>query len=322
MHRAWLALAVFAFTGSTIAAPVPKGSNGTLPKRKTPFRILLMAGAAGREYQMLKQLLLREIEARRADVTLLLQPVSGRKEKPRELLRDEKPFSGLTRFPDEMSAARPAKPRSSPFDLAGYDLIVAIDPDWTRLTEKQAKNLHKWVTELGGGLIVLAGPINFPLLNNKETKLDPIRNLLPVSPVNPDKDKADSSRPWMLEFGGEEGRPAYLKLDPKSKDRFSGWEQFFRDGKPKKKADPPDRGFFSCHPVTSVKEEATVWARSTEPAAKMADGKGRPFLVTKNAKRGKVVYIGSAEIYRLGLFKRDYYDRFWTGLLANAGSAR
>ena len=42
------------------------------------------------------------------------------------------------------------------------------------------------------------------------------------------------------------------------------------------------------------------------------DGKDHPWLVTEQFGKGRVVFIGSSELWRLRGFKEVYFERFWT----------
>ena len=64
-----------------------------------------------------------------------------------------------------------------------YDCVVAFDPDWQALSASQVELLENWVAEQGGGLIVVAGPVNAGKAVGgwtQEAAMKPIRNLYPV----------------------------------------------------------------------------------------------------------------------------------------------
>src|SRR5438067_10303572 len=54
----------------------------------------------------------------------------------------------------------------------------------------------------------------------------------------------------------------------------------------------------------------------------MPDGKEAPFLVSMQFGKGRVVFVGSSELWRLRGYREVYYERFWTklGRYASAGS--
>jgi hypothetical protein len=155
--------------------------------------------------------------------------------------------------------------------------------------------------------VVVAAPMHTGQLAAEGDRLKPVRELLPVVVGDPGKDRRDTTTPWKLTFPPVKRRPDYLKLDPKGKGALAGWEEFFRG----------DNGFYSCHPVRSVRPEAVVLATFADPRARLGDGKERPFLATLLLGRGKVAYLGSAELWRLRAAREEYYDRLWLGLLAD-----
>jgi hypothetical protein len=307
------------FAALAAAAPVPQ--DGPRTKARKSLRVLLVTGARGREHRFLERLLLDEARAKRGELAVVVQPHPGRKEKPRAVVEEPRPLQVLTRFPDEMASRTPQPARARPFDLGGYDVVVAVDADWGRLSEAQAKLLRRWVTERGGGLVVVAGPINLGGLAKPGGKLGAVRDLLPVV-VDGKPDSRDTSRPWQLAFPAVTDRPAFLKLEPKGKGALAGWDEYFRDGKAAKKDEALERGFYSCHAVTEIRPGAVVLATFGDPKARLKGGQARPYLVVREAGKGRVIYLGSSELWRLAAYRQAYFDRFWKGLLAEAARGR
>jgi hypothetical protein len=298
------------------AAPTPEGSGPIKPAEKVarPVRVLLWSGAASREHQLLTSLLAREAEARRVELSVCLQPPPGKAERKRAV-EGVPPARSLTRFPDELSAEVPADPAGRAFDLASYEVVVAVDPDWSRLSEDQAKKLGRWVQKNGGGLVVVAGALNTAQLAGNDAKLKAVRGLLPVVVAEGKEDKRDTSRPWALNFPKGKPRPAYLRLDADGKGPLAGWADFFHKDKDSGAA---ERGFYSCHPVESVRPGAVLLATFGDPKARSPRGQERPYLASLRVGAGRVAYLGSGEAWRLAAHKRAFYERFWTGLIAEA----
>jgi hypothetical protein len=109
----------------------------------------------------------------------------------------------------------------------------------------------------------------------------------------------------------ETGKQSFLKLDAKGKGGLAGWEDFFHGGKPKEAKALPVRGFYSAHPVKEVKKTAAQVAALGTADAK----KDVAYLVTQGYGKGRVIYIGSGETWRLRLYRQDFYERFWKGLV-------
>src|SRR5262249_25114281 len=116
---------------------------------KKPVRVLLFASAPMRDYQFVRTLLVREGEKKRAELTIHLQLPPGRTERRTGVVQDVPPERLLSAFPDRLD--EPGDKDSKLYDLNEYDVIVGFDPDWAQLTEKQLKQVKRWVQK-GGGL--------------------------------------------------------------------------------------------------------------------------------------------------------------------------
>lgn len=301
---------------------------------KRPLRVLLFSGGAGREYQFCRRLFANEDDKKRAVLSVCQQVTDLKGDRA----LDVPPERLLKIFPnvyeDKKESSDKAEDRY--YNLAHYDLIIAFDPDWTRVSPESLKLLEQWV-DAGGGLIIVAGPINtFQLARGTNEKaLEPVINLYPVR-VDDSRLSAlgvtrDPSKPYPLNFPGASAETEFLKLDDDGKYPLAGWASFFY-GKPKdaelprygSTQDPVQRGFFSYYPLKSVKQGATVVATFGDPQARMtadeAKDKEMAFLVTMPSKKGKVVYIGWEGTWRLRQFKEEYFERFWTKLARYAGS--
>jgi hypothetical protein len=294
----------------TVAQPAPDKA----PARR--LRVLLFACGPTRDCSFLLFHLAREVEDKKLDLSIHQQTFDH------DL--DEKSARILKTFPTRLSAiAKKEKPADLADNLAAYDVIVAIDPDWTQLTKDQLQLLKKWAGMKGRGLILLAGGINTHQLAQPDLakKLQPVRDLLPVELADDRsvEKAAVPARPFALRFPKPE---KFLKLDEEGKDPLGGWSEFFF-GKARadwqKTEDQPRRGFYGPYPVKAVKPGATVVAVVRTPKA---EGKSQevPYLVTMRHGKGRVVYLGSGETWRLRTFRGPYYERFWGQLLRYAAS--
>jgi hypothetical protein len=269
-----------------------------------PVRVLLAAGAATHEYQFVRDLLKREAGEGRVKLAVYLQAPPGANA-PRDGV--EQGATLLKKFPDE---------------LAAYDVIVAFDPDWSQLSADQQKLLKGWV-DGGGGLVVVAGPVNTLQLSRKASadKFGPILELYPVTPGDSRLDDIsdEAERMWPLHFPDAKNAPKFLKLDPKGDGPLAGWDGFFYGDREEHKGDV-ERGFFHAYPVDSVKLGAVVLATLPDPKRKLSDGREVPFLAEMIYGKGRVVYLGAGEMWRLRGYRDAYYDRFWTGLIHYAAA--
>lgn len=284
---------------------------------KKPLRVLLFAGGPTRDYQFLRALLVRETDQKRAELSICLQ-----NSRPGEVIQDVPAERMLLNFPNAIrDVDANEKPDDKYYNLLQYDVIVAFDPDWTRLGAEQAALLDTWVQRHGGGLIIVGGPVNTYQLTrgSNQEKLKPILDLYPVIPEDNrtlDIDRSTSD-PWRLNFPGANNQMEFLILDEGSKEPLAGWEEFFtgQTQAPTGGAEMPlRRGFYDYYPVLDVKPSATVVASFTDPRARMKNGKDQPYLVTMPYASGKVAWIGSGEMWRLRQVHESFHERFWTKL--------
>jgi hypothetical protein len=295
-------------------------SKGTVQVIKKPLRVLLFTGAAGKEFQFVRNLFVREADARRAEVSVCLQAA-------REGVVQDVPADRLLRhFPDRFTAEEGPEDKAEEkyYNLARYDLIIAFDPDWTQVPPEQMSMLDRWVAAHAGGLILVAGPVNtFQLARpGNRDRLKQLIDLYPVvlqdSRLTGLSSERPTTEPWRLNFPGATAEHEFLRLDEDSKEQLAGWEDFFT-GKEKTQG-PLRRGMYTFYPVDSVKPSATVVATFGDPRAHLRDGREQPWLVTMPYGSGRVVYLGSGETWRLRNLREIYHERFWTKLARYAGS--
>jgi hypothetical protein len=196
------------------------------------------------------------------------------------------------------------------------------------LLPEQMAALERWINLQAGGMIVVAGPVNTYQISRigNHDRLKPVLDLFPVTLQDSRLTELSgvergTSDPWTLHFPGATAEMDYLKLDEAGKDSLAGWDEFFRGKDAAGKDAPVLRGFFTYYPVDAVKPSATVVATFADPRARLRDGtREQLYLVTMPYGSGKVVYLGSGEIWRLRMFREAYFERFWTKLARYAGS--
>jgi hypothetical protein len=254
-------------------------------------RVLLIAGGAMREYQFLRNLLYRD---RYSTVDVLLQASpAGISQEARKILDD---------FPTT---------RAEMFD---YDCIVAFDPDWTQLNPHQVQLLEKWVGEQGGGLIVVAGPVDACKGVDSWTQ-DPnmtlIRNLYPVDFFG----RMASTESSM--YSGHEAEP--LDFTREGLDADFLWLTDSAVSSAKAWASLP--GVYSYCPIRGPKAGATVYARfSGRDAAQGSEGP--VYFAGQFYGAGSVFYMGSAEMWRLRAVDDTYFAQFYTKLIRHVSQGR
>jgi hypothetical protein len=292
---------------------------------KRPVRVLLFAAAANRDYQFVQALLAREMEKKRLELAICLQPPPGTNQYRPGVVQSVPKERMLTYFPDTWNKKKDL------YDLTSYDVIVCYDPDWNRLTGEQTKMLKLWA-EKGGGLVVVGGYINTVELirpdsaGNDQERFKPILDLLPVELANRGDLKYNQRKtddPWRLDFSGATPEYEFLKLDEDlAPSQFTeDWQMFF-DGEGKEKSGMPQRGFYNLYPVQKAKGASIVLARFTDPALKLEDKERslHPYIVINPESGPRVVWIGSAETWRLREYREAYHERFWTKLVRFAAA--
>ena len=299
--------------------------KATIHVVKKPLRVFLFAGGPTRDYQFIRSMLVREVDAGRAQLSIFLQT------KTDGVVQDVPPERFLTHFPNKLGDEANDRADTRYYNLSQYDLIIAFDPEWQRLQPDEMNLLEKWVNLQAGGLIFVAGPINtFELarLGNRD-QLKPILNLYPVILQDSrllglgGSGDRPTGEPWRLNFPGATAEMEFLKLDEEGNDPLAGWEEFFtglKKGEATKET-PVVRGFYSYYPVEDKKASAAVIATFSDPRARLKDGtKEQPYLVTMPYGSGKTAYIGSGEMWRLRQYREIFLERFWTKLARYVGS--
>jgi hypothetical protein len=236
----------------------------------------------------------------------------------------------LSQFPTRLAAKEKKEDTDDRYsNLARFDVIIAFDPDWKELSEKQRQLLEQWVAKTGGALIYVAGPVHtfqlarLPGLAAREWK--PINDLLPVLLEDIRiADERETNNPWTLRFTDTE---KFLRLDDESKDSLAGWSEFFFGTKRNDwqlTEDRPLRGFYSAYPIKNVKPTAKVIATFRDPKARLSGDtpmpQELPYLVTMQHGKGKTVYLGSGESWRLRQFNTEFHERLWNQLVRYAVS--
>ncbi|MGL4550904.1 MAG: vWA domain-containing protein [Gemmataceae bacterium] len=297
------------------------GPKGAMKVIKKPLRVLLVAAGANREYQFVRTLFVREVEKKRLELSVCLQLPPGQATYRPGVVQDVPPERMLNGFPDTFKAKKDG------MDLQSYDVIVAFDPDFKQLEPPQVANLKSWA-EAGGGLVLVGGYINTVELIRPEegkdvSRYQPLLDLLPV--VLADRRdiverKADD--PYPLDLAGATPELEFMKLDEElDESKFKeDWQAYFF-GLGKDRTEKAQRGFYGIYPVKKVKTGSVVVARYKDPSLeKMEDGTEQAYLVVAPEALPRVVWLGSAEMWRLREFKEEYHERFWTKLVRYAAA--
>jgi hypothetical protein len=301
--------------------------------QKRPLRVLLFAGGPTREYQFLRTMFYREVQEKRMELSIFLQSAADKDV-------DQEVESGrlLTDFPAHLAS----DPRLTTPGLSDFDVVIAFDPDWSRLDAEQLKTLKEWVHGPSrGGFVFVAGPINTYQIARKQHSDEELRKkkeeqwpVLHIMPVVLNDSRLhdlgidfDARRPYVLHFPGGVAKYEFLQLEEGQPERpMEGWDKFFwgEDAAPEAGKDfPPRRGFYNYYPAEKVRPGAELLATfAGPPASRINAGRDeQPFLVSMKAGGGLAVYLSAGEMWRLREYKHAYHERFWVKLVRYAASA-
>jgi hypothetical protein len=291
--------------------------------QKRALRVLLFAGSATREYQFLRTILYREMNEKRMEMCIHNQSTVG----DDHIDQDVEPERMLQSFPNRLGANEPGQKFMS---LNDYDVIIAFDPDWTKLTKGQLQNLEKWVEQQSGGIIFVAGPIFSHQVPRPAGNEGIEKHLSKIYPVVLKDARLhglggtlghDTSRPYALHFAPDVKDFEFMKLDEAGKSPTAGWNAFFWNDEDRNLAmghdDRPKRGFYQYYPVERIKPASrTIAAFAGSKESRIGDKTDafkdqQPFMVAMRYGSGQTLYIGSGEFWRLRAFKDGYHERLW-----------
>ena len=250
-------------------------------------RVLLLAGGSSHEFQILRNLLIRD---RTIDVSCWLQ--SADPEFPQDGDEDVR----IEQLPAEQSELEP------------YDVAILIDPDPVKLTPGFCEMLQRHVIENGCGLWWVAGE-KFSLAALKQTAAT--RPLVDLLPVYPDISYAESK---VSGFGLAFTKAYPYSLTPEGADGMAA--KITRIGQDRKDESVllwnrlP--GFHSAFPVKRPKPAATVLVEDINADPRLRrSGEGMPLIAMQHVGAGRVLFSGSDETYRWRSIFEEAYNWYW-----------
>jgi hypothetical protein len=254
--------------------------------RKT--KVLLFAGGPMRDYVFVKNMLFRH-SAIEVDVLLQTADPGTAVSQEGKLIFD---------FPKSRE------------ELFPYDVIVAFDPDWRKVTPEQQSFLREWVFAQSGGLILVAGDVNTSSLASGGEEVKPIQELCPVTLSSLASDLlADASGPqaWPIGFSRAGLEAGFLQLTDEPISSAAVWKEF--------------PGIYRCYPTAGAKAGATVFANFADPRSETSYG-APIWLAAQFYGSGRTLYVGAGELWRLRAIDEDYFDRFWTKAIRELSTTR
>jgi hypothetical protein len=249
--------------------------------REETIRVLLVQAYPSYEFRFLKQMLLRELNAR--------QPAEEKAAGFRTVLQEADLDYGKT----DKTAERTFP--ASREELFQYDVLVFGDVNPALLSPSIMNNIYEFVTVRGGGLIFIAGPRYTPLAY-RDTPLAALlpMNLDTVSLPDPDAVISEGFRPRLTPLGV--ASPMMQLADsPTGNDKL--WREELA----------PLRWLAS---MPDVRPGVRVLAE--HPTRRTERGAPLPVICLQFVGAGKVVFHASDETYRWRFRVGDvYFSRYW-----------
>lgn len=185
-------------------------------------------------------------------------------------------------------------------ELFQFDVIVIGDVPASALPAQFTEHVREFVSEFGGGLVVMAGPRFGPGVLAKT----PLAQLLPVI-LDEDAQRVDA--PFRLGETAAAQQFAFMRLGATTEENTAAWENL---------------GMLPWYqPVRRVEETAQVLAQHLTD--RTADGESpQPLIAWRpyGAVGGEVVYLGFNETWRLRrLHGEKFYRQFWAQLIHQLG---
>jgi len=261
------------------------------------IRVLMVASKPNYTYRFLGPALTREGGMIEAQLLLL----NADPERPQEVTRGLPP---LTVFPQEKR------------ELAQYHVILFMDvdpsdprisPDGEEGRERVLAMLENWVKQ-GGGLILEAGRDgNIPY----GYTYPPLNALLPVVPAAMSQVRRDAvidlparKRFWLTPAGKTHPIMRVLR-DPEQVEEFWNTDDYAAE-------------YYWYAPVERAKSSATVLAVRREEGERGPGEHKDPLIAIQDYGLGKVLYIGTDELWRMRRFVENlYYWAFWSNSIRN-----
>jgi hypothetical protein len=189
-------------------------------------------------------------------------------------------------------------------DLFAYDVVIVGEVDPVRLGPAMQQTLVELVSERSGGVIFLSGPE----FNPAKMGAAVLGRLLPV-------EAEDVKAPWSTLTKLQpvrltpEGRDSLLlRLSPDAEQNEKDWESF--------------PGFFWSAPALRTRPAAELLATVQIPGVREGSGT-RPLLAAQNYGSGRVLYIGTDELWRLRRGRGEaWHTRLWNQMVTHAASKR
>jgi len=204
--------------------------------------------------------------------------------------RYDQPVLTRSRPEPELRAGFP----STPEDLYSYEAVILDDVEAAFFTPDQAVLLQKFVSERGGGLVMLGGMECFA---QGEYDRTPIGEMLPV----------------YLDHAGRAGAPGPVRLNLEREGWLQPWARL-RENEADEKARLQSMPLFQVINATrEIKPGASIIATAVDEA-----GRHYPALATQRFGRGRTAACTIGDLWRWGMVNQETHqdlDKFWRQLV-------
>ena len=199
-------------------------------------------------------------------------------------------------------------------EMSEYDALVAFDPNWRDLSTEQIQILDHWLSSQGGGLMIVAGTIyQSDAITGwvTDATMDKIRAMYPVEfsarTAVFDHRYHSGQQAYPLTFTPSGQESQFLQVKDTVADSRAFWSEF--------------QGFYGYFAVKAVKPTATLLATTKSPDA-IGRGESGALLVEQFYGAGRVLYVGSPELWRLRRQDDKVYERLTTQMLRYVSQGR
>ncbi len=247
-------------------------------------RVLLLSGGPSHEFQILRNLLIRD---KTIDVSCWLQSADPK------FPQDGDEGARIDALPEELKAFEP------------YDVAILIDPNPAKLTPSFCDALRKHVTENGCGLWWICGEKHALDALRPTAVTRPLAEILPI-----EGELSYAETVWSLGLSHVTDYP--YSLTAEGEDGLVGKLTRIAESKEESRRLWSGLRFRVAFPIRQVKPAATVIAEDRLADSRLRpEGRGMPLIVTQIVGAGRVLYSGTDETYRWRSTYEDAYDRFW-----------
>ncbi|WP_010587768.1 hypothetical protein [Schlesneria paludicola] len=203
----------------------------------------------------------------------------------------------IVRETNELFLSTLTPPRSEFFE---NDVIFLGDMPRTALSDRFCEMTKEFVSEFGGGLVVIAGPRFGP----GQLAGTPLADLLPVV-IDADVKRRDGNG-FTLSLTSAALQYDFMRIGNSPEKPLNGWDSL---------------GQLPWYQPALRVEARGTRVLAQHPTDKCADGQtAQPLIAIRQYGRGEVVYIGFNEMWRLRrLHGETFYRQFWGQLIHRLG---